>query len=173
MTKRPDASYNLCTFKFANGKFCTMPAHPNYDGLCLNHATIHRRTFHREDDLVKELASPAGDFITQIDINHVLGKLFDALAANRVSPKRAATLAYIGHLLMQSQNGARYEANNWATESKVLSKLIDIKYPSEPTPDAASPAPPCQPSLSRESAQAMPSREGGSPAPSPKSPPKS
>ena len=72
-----------------------MPAHPKYEGLCLNHATIHRRTYHREDDLVKELASPAGDFITQIDINHVLGKLFEALAANRVSPKRAATLAYI------------------------------------------------------------------------------
>jgi len=173
MTKRPDASYNLCTFKFANGKFCTMPAHPSYEGLCLNHATIHRRTFHREDDLVKELASPAGDFITQIDINHVLGKLFEALAANRVSPKRAATLAYIGHLLMQSQHGARREASNWSIESQVLSKLIDIKYPSEPTPDAASPASPSQASLSRDSAEAMPSREGGSPAPSPKSPPKS
>ena len=141
MTKRPDASYNLCTFKFANGKFCTMPAHPNHDGLCLNHATIHRRTFHREDDLVKELASPAGDFITQIDINHVLGKLFAALAANRVSPRRAATLAYIGHLLMRSQHGARREASNWLIESQVLSQLVAIKYPSEPSADAASPDP--------------------------------
>jgi len=155
--KRPDATYNLCNFKFANGKFCTMPAHPNYEGLCLNHATIHRRTFHREDDLVKELASPAGDFITQIDINHVLGKLFEALAANRVSPKRAATLAYIGHLLMRSQSGARDEANNWAIESKVLSKLVAIKYPSEHSPNAASPAPPSQTSPSP------------SPTPSPKS----
>ena len=88
--KRPDVSYNLCTFKFANGKFCTMPAHPKYEGLCLNHATIHRRTYHREDDLVKELASPAGDFITQIDINHVLGKLFEALAVNRLVPLTGA-----------------------------------------------------------------------------------
>jgi hypothetical protein len=142
MTKRPDASYNLCTFKFANGKFCTMPAHPNHEGLCLNHATIHRRTYHREDDLVKELASPAGDFITQIDINHVLGKLFEALAANRVSPRRAATLAYIGHLLMRSQSGARREASNWPIESQVLSKLVAIKYPSEHSAEAASPAPP-------------------------------
>ena len=125
-----------------------MPAHPNYEGLCLNHATIHRRTFHREDDLVKELASPAGDFITQIDINHVLGKLFEALAANRVSPKRAATLAYIGHLLMRSQSGARDEANNWAIESKVLSKLVAIKYPSDHSPNGASSAPPAQPSPS-------------------------
>ena len=144
--QRPDASYNLCTFKFANGKFCTMPAHPKYEGLCLNHATIHRRTYHREDDLVKELASPAGDFITQIDINHVLGKLFEALAANRVSPKRAATLAYIGHLLMRSQSGARREASTWPIESKILSKLVAIKYPSEHSHNDASPAPAPDPS---------------------------
>ena len=139
--QRPDASYNLCSFKFANGKFCTMPAHPHHNGLCLNHATIHRRTFHREDDLLKELASPAGDFITQIDINHVLGKLFEALAANRVSPKRAATLAYIGHLLMQSQDGARREANNWPNESKILSRLIDIKYPNAKASEPSAPKP--------------------------------
>ena len=149
--RRPDASYNLCTFKFANGKFCTMPAHPKYEGLCLNHATIHRRTYHREDDLVKELASPAGDFITQIDINHVLGKLFEALAANRVSPRRAATLAYIGHLLMRSQSGARREASNWPIESTILSKLVAIKYPSEPSPTTPSPSPAPSPKSSTKS----------------------
>jgi hypothetical protein len=142
--RRPDASYNLCNFKFANGKFCTMPAHPNHDGLCLNHATIHRRTFHREDDLVKELASPAGDFITQIDINHVLGKLFEALAANRVSPKRAATLAYIGHLLLLSQKGAKSEANRWEIDTNIFRRLVEIKYPSDKHPKSvrSKPQPP-------------------------------
>src|SRR5277367_1805242 len=120
--RRPDSSYNLCTFQFANGKCCGMPAHPSHNGLCLNHATNHRRTFHREDDLLAELASPAGDFITQIDINHVLGKLFQALAANRVSPRRAATLAYIGHLLMQSQKGATREAGEWDIHANVFRK---------------------------------------------------
>src|SRR5260370_35984615 len=103
-----------------------MPAHPNHDGLSLSHAPIPRRTFHREDDLVKELASPAGDFITQIDINHVLGKLFEALAANRISPRRPATLAYIGHLLLQSQRGAKSEANRWAIDTNIFSRLVEI-----------------------------------------------
>src|SRR5258708_16975377 len=144
--QRPDASYNLCTFKFANGKFCTMPAHPKYEGLCLNHATIHRRTYHREDDLVKELASPAGDFITQIDINHVLGKLFEALAANRVSPRRAATLAYIGHLLLQSQKSAKSEANRWEIDTNIFRRLVEIKYPSAKHPKSArfKPQPPTE-----------------------------
>jgi len=136
--RRPDSSFNLCTFTFANGKCCGMPAHPKHDGLCLNHATIHRRTFHREDDLRNELASPAGDFITQIDINHVLGKLFECLAANRISPRRAATLAYIGHLLLQSQHGARFEANNWSSEARLFQKIADIKVPSAKSPKPAS-----------------------------------
>jgi hypothetical protein len=74
--QRPDPLYGLCKFQFANGKHCAMPSHPDYKGLCRNHGTAHRRTQYREDDLYKELASPAGDFITKIDINHVLGKLF-------------------------------------------------------------------------------------------------
>jgi hypothetical protein len=91
--RRPDSSYNLCTYQFANRKCCGMPANPSYHKLSLNHGAIHRRTHHREDDLLAELASPAGDFITQFDIKYVLGKLFQALAANRVSPPPSPTLA--------------------------------------------------------------------------------
>jgi hypothetical protein len=59
--------------------------------------------------------------MTRIDINHALGKLFEALAANRVSLKRAATPAYIGPLLLQS------EANRW--DAKTFRRLVDIKFP--------------------------------------------
>jgi hypothetical protein len=144
----PDMYYGLCKFTFTDGRRCTMPVHPDFNGFCRSHGTNHRRTQYREDDLFQELASPAGDFITQIDINHVLGKLFGALAANRVSPRRAATLAYIGHLLMQSQKSARREANMWDSESKLLAKLVDIKYPG-------------QLSQNSEPAGAKLSREGG------------
>jgi hypothetical protein len=144
----PDIYYGLCKFTFTDGRRCTMPSHPDFNGFCRSHGTNHRRTQYREDDLVNELASPAGDFITQIDINHVLGKLFEALAANRVSPRRAATLAYIGHLLMQSQNGARREANMWDIESQVLAKLVEIKYPGQ----LSKKSPPAEAKLSREGA---------------------
>jgi hypothetical protein len=131
--QKPDPFYDgLCKFQFADGRHCKMPAHPDHKGFCLNHGTAHRRSLHREDDLTRELASPAGDFITQMDINHVLGKLFDAVAANRCSPRRAATLAYIGNLLLQSQNGARHEAANWSWEGKILKKISDLKFPQPP-----------------------------------------
>jgi len=131
---RSDSSYNLCTFQFANGKCCGMPAHPKHNGLCLNHATIHRRTLHREDDLFAELVSPNGEFLRQVNINHVLGKLFEALASNRVSPKRAATLAYIGHLLLQSQRGAKKEAGQVDFDYRVLLKLLNMAYPTNGKP---------------------------------------
>jgi hypothetical protein len=92
--ERYDPTYDLCQFQFANGKCCGMPAHPKHNGLCLNHATVHRRTTVREDDLSAELMAAAGEFASHPDIHGVLGKMFGALAGNRMSPKRAATLAY-------------------------------------------------------------------------------
>jgi len=127
--QKPDPFFDgLCKFEFADGRHCRMPAHPEHKGYCLSHAAARRRSFHREDDLIEELSSPTGDYFSQIDINHVLGRLFEALAANRVSPRRAATLAYIGQLLLRSQKGAHFEANNWNNELKTLEKICSLKY---------------------------------------------
>ena len=130
--KRSENPYDLCQFQFANGKCCGMPAHPNYDGLCLTHGTLSRRASVREDDLSAELANPAGEYITQIDINHVLGKLFDALAAKRCSPRRASSLAYIACLLAQTQKAAKEEARHWAADKPVFQTMLKIKYPDYP-----------------------------------------
>ena len=132
---RPSNIFNLCQFKFANGRMCGLPAHPKHDGLCLAHArVISLREQPREEDLSAELSSFAGDYITQIDINHTLGKLFDALAANRISSRRAGTLAYIGCLLMQTQVGAKHEASRWDLDAPTMKKLLELKYPNDPDP---------------------------------------
>ena len=114
---RPADPFNLCSSTFANGRLCGLPAHPKGDGLCL----VYRRSIAaakpREDDLSRKLASPAGDFITQIDINHVLGKLYQALAANRITLRRASSLAYIAFLISQSQQAAKAEARTWDQDS--------------------------------------------------------
>jgi hypothetical protein len=127
--KRTDNPYDLCQFQFANGKCCGMPAHPNYDGLCLNHGTIHMRTAAREDDLYNELASPSGAFLSQAEINQSLGKLYEALAGNRISPRRAATLAYIAYLLLQAHAGLKAEARMTELQgAKDLRMLLKMKY---------------------------------------------
>jgi len=128
-TKRADNPYDLCQFQFANGKCCGMPAHPNYDGLCLNHGTIHMRTTAREDDLYNELASPSGAFLSQAEINQSLRKLYEALAGNRISPRRSATLAYIAYLLLQAHAGLKAEARLTELQGfKNLNMLLKMKY---------------------------------------------
>lgn len=129
---RPTDIFNLCQFQFANRRLCGLPAYPNGDGLCLMHARAARAKAapeQREDDLSPELHSPAGDYITQIDINHVLGKLFDALAANRLSARRASSLAYIASLMLQSQEGAKDEARRWYVDIPTFRTMLKLKYP--------------------------------------------
>jgi len=58
---------------------------------------------------VQRTGEPFGAFLSQAEINQALGKLFEALAANRISPKRAATLAYIAYLLLQAYAGLKAE----------------------------------------------------------------
>lgn len=139
MSPRSTNPFDLCQFTFADGRMCGLPAHPKHDGLCLTHAR-RRIPEPREDDLSQLLASPAGDFIYQIDINHVLGKLFQALAANRISSKRAGTLAYIAGLILQTQQGAKTEANRWEIEAPIFRKMLQLKYP-DSFPKPSKPAP--------------------------------
>ena len=138
---RPSDIYNLCQFTSPNGRMCGLPVHPKGDGLCLTHFRYTKaQAKPREDDLSAELASPDGDYITQIDINHVLGKLFDALAANRLSARRASSLAYIGSLVAQTQKAAKHEAERWEIDLPISKKLAALKYPELYAKYAASPA---------------------------------
>ncbi len=127
--QRIDPTYDLCQFQFANGKCCGMPAHPKYNGLCLNHGTIHSCANAREDDLYNLLVSPANGLLTQEEINQALTRLFEALAANRISTRRAATLAYIGHLLLQAYSGLKAEARMVELQgARDLRMLLKMKY---------------------------------------------
>jgi len=47
--------------------------------------------------------------MTATDFNHILGKLYTAVAQNRVSSRNAATLAYFGQLLLTSVGGMKSE----------------------------------------------------------------
>ncbi len=97
-------------------------------------------------DLSPELATPSGDFLTQVDINHILGKLFQALAANRVSTKRASALAYICSNILKSQSGMHDQVRFMElTAFDFLHKALQKKYFSQPAAPPNSPATPPAP----------------------------
>jgi hypothetical protein len=54
-------------------------------------------------------ATFTGDFLTAADINHVMGKVFTALAQNRIPQRTAATLAYLGQVMLLSLPMAKKE----------------------------------------------------------------
>ena len=67
--------------------------------------------------------------MTQFDIHHILGALFKALAAKRVTPRRATSFAYIAFLISQSQKAAKAEARNYDEEIPIFKRWLDVKYP--------------------------------------------
>lgn len=93
-------------------------------------------------DLSAELATPSGDFLTQIDINHILGNLFEELAANRVSTKRASALAYICCNLIKSQEGMHDQVRFMElTACDFLHQALQKKYFAQPANIPRSPNP--------------------------------
>jgi len=68
-----------------------MPAHPNYDGLCLNHAPSHAH--HRAEEILQRAGDPSGVPFAA-EINQSLRKLYEALAGIGISPRRRALALY-------------------------------------------------------------------------------
>ena len=139
---------SLCHFSFADGRTCRMLRHPGHPHLCVSHARAERQIV-ESDHLGSELAATlTGNFMTATDINFALGRLYQAIAQNRIPPRTASSLAFVGKLLLLSIDKLkrefpfRYNFEQWMRMeqgSKPLSGppyLHSVDQPS-PTPPAA------------------------------------
>jgi hypothetical protein len=98
-----------CRHTSADGRRCRMPCAPGHHSLCLP----HRQRQEKESDaeaIAAELLGPFAEFNTATAVNHALGKLFSLAAQDRIPPRNAAVLAYIGQLLLNSLGAVRHEA---------------------------------------------------------------
>src|SRR6266852_7844253 len=112
-TKRTTSNdSHLCLFSFSDGRQCRMLRHKDHSTLCIFHARAERQLLASEK-LGREIASPpSGEYLTAVDVNHVLGKLFAAVAQNRLPVRNAAILAYLGQLLLHSVPLVKHEIIN-------------------------------------------------------------
>jgi hypothetical protein len=75
--------------------------------------------------------SLTGDYLTAADINHVLSKVFTALAQNRISQRTAATLAYLGQVmlhtlpLVKKEHPFNYPYESWCRMIDNATRLSD------------------------------------------------
>ncbi|HEV1993213.1 MAG TPA: hypothetical protein VGR03_02675 [Candidatus Acidoferrum sp.] len=102
------AESSICQFPFADGRQCRILRHKSHPTLCLFHAREEQQ-FLELDRIGAELQSLSGDFTTFRDLNHVVGKLFKLVAANRIPARNAALLAYLAQLLLYTQKDLKHE----------------------------------------------------------------
>jgi hypothetical protein len=133
---------SLCQFSFADGRTCRMFRQQDHPSLCLFHARAERQIL-ESDRLGAELAATlTGRFMTATDINFALGKLYKAIAQNRIPPRNASNLAFVGKLLLlsldklKSEFGFSYDYEQWKKmyiESKPLSNPPSVPLAEQPS----------------------------------------
>jgi hypothetical protein len=128
---------SLCQFSFADGRTCRMFRQQGHPSLCIFHARAERQIA-ESDSLGSELAdSLTGRLMTATDINFVLSKLYKAIAQNRIPPRNAANLAFVGKLLLQSLDKLKseftfkYDFEEW---KKMYLDSIPLSNPASTSP---------------------------------------
>ncbi len=99
---------NHCFHSTSDGRQCRMPRWEAHASLCLFHASQEQQLIDL-DRVSTEFRSLPGVFKTDADLNSALARLLNLVAHGRIPPRSAATLAYIGHLLLRTLPGVRQE----------------------------------------------------------------
>ncbi len=126
-TKRKTAfvhSEDHCRFVSTHNHRCRMLRAWNHKSLCAHHARLQQR---ETEDLADDLLVGVEDFRSAASVNHILGKVFELTARDRIKPRKAALLAYLGQLLLNSLPAVRLELS-YAHALPSLHKAINNLY---------------------------------------------
>ncbi len=124
-----------CTHLTPTGRQCRLPVPDAQSPFCFRHTQLRHQHFQLAD-LSPDLVGQLTDFKSAADINQVLSKLLILLSQNRVSPRRAAVIAYVTSLLLRTLPAIEHEAD----EQTVV--VWDIPRPDRSQPvEAGEPVP--------------------------------
>jgi hypothetical protein len=121
-----------CQFQFSDGRCCRMLRSPAHSSFCAFHARQELQLLESQRLGDEISASLHGDFLTATDINHVLGKLFIAVAQNRIPLRKAIALTCIGKVLLSSLPHVKeefpfsYKFEHW---KKVVANAAPLSSP--------------------------------------------
>ena len=97
---KPSLVSPQCRHTYANGRRCRLPP-PNQDAVfCLRHAKLPENQIDSED--TANLTAGLTEFTSAEPVNEFLSRLLLLLGQNRVSPRRAAVLAYIANQFLRT-----------------------------------------------------------------------
>ncbi len=115
-----------CQQRTASGRRCRMAISDPDSGLCLKHAADRQKVLD-QTDLAASLIGDIQEFRDAVTINHSLGELYKLQARNKITPRRAAVLAYIGNLLLRTLPAIEHETNPPGNETQRI--IIDMPRP--------------------------------------------
>jgi hypothetical protein len=121
-----------CQFQFSDGRTCRMLRSPAHASFCAFHARQELNQLESQRLGGEISASLHGDFLTATDINHVLGKLFVAVAQDRVPVRKAAALTRLGQVMLSSLAHVKeeypfsYKSEHW---DQVLANAAPLSTP--------------------------------------------
>jgi len=124
----PANDSSRCQHRFANGQRCRLLASGSETHYCHRHAKLPENQ--REPaDLAATLTTGLGEFTSAAPINDFLSRLLLLLAQNRISPRRAAVLAYITNQLLRTLSAMEQEAAANDRKNTPVKVIWDLPCP--------------------------------------------
>jgi hypothetical protein len=107
----PSPAGSRCQHRYANGKRCRQPSLESPSGLCFHHFRLSNPAVafpsgpgSDSADLSKDLLPGGTQFSSADDLREFLTRLLILMTEGRVSPRRAAVLAYITNQLLHTHS---------------------------------------------------------------------
>jgi hypothetical protein len=97
-----------------------------HSGLCSRQAALVQKDLDQAD-LAASLIGDVQEFRSAADINHSLGELYKLQARNKITPRRAAVMAYTCSLLLRTLPAVALETNSQGEEHQRI--IIDMPRP--------------------------------------------
>jgi len=125
-----------CQHRTPAGRQCRFPASGAASRLCRRHISIEKQR--HSADLTATLTDGLGAFKSPATINDFLSRLLLLLAQDRISPRRAAVLAYITNQLLRTLSAMEQAAAAKNPKDAPVRVIWDLPAPAHEKRDPAS-----------------------------------
>ncbi len=128
-----------CRHRFSNGKRCRLPGLASQSGLCSRHflPLVAASPQYPSDftDLSEDLLPGLSHFRSSEDLREFLSRLLIETTKGRVSPRRAAVLAYITNQLLHSHCVVQKEEKELDNQEQPI--IFDLPRPQRDWPEGS------------------------------------
>src|SRR5712692_5547371 len=128
-----------CRHHFSNGKRCRLPGLASQSGLCSRHflPIVASSPLYPSDftDLSADLLPGLSHFRSSEDLREFLSRLLIETTKGRVSPRRAAVLAYITNQLLHSHCVVQKEEKELDNQEQPI--IFDLPRPQRDWPEGS------------------------------------